>query len=93
MKESKSRDKILIVVSDGQPSASGYGGVSGEQHVKSVVDRLESEGITVIQVCMAYIENSPRMFKHYVPYEKDGSFFDNLKKILLTKLNQFADSI
>jgi nitric oxide reductase activation protein len=93
MKESKARDKIMVVVSDGQPSAHGYGGASGEQHVQDVVNRLESEGITVIQVCMAYIENSPRMFKHFVPYEKDGTFFDNLKKILLTKLNQFADSI
>lgn len=93
MKESKSRDKIMIVVSDGQPSATGYGGASGENHVKEVVDRLESEGITVIQVCMAYIESSPKMFKHFVPYEADGMFFDNLKKILMTKLNQFADSI
>jgi hypothetical protein len=93
MKESKARDKIMIVVSDGQPSAYGYGGASGEEHVKQVVDRLEREGITVIQVCMAYIENSGRMFKHYVPFSKDGQFFDNLKKILMTKLNQFADSI
>lgn len=93
MKESKAREKILIVVSDGQPSAYGYGGQSGEDHVREVVDRLEQEGITVIQVCMAYIENSGKMFKHYVPFEKDGVFFDNLKKILLTKLNQFADSI
>ncbi|MEO6304514.1 MAG: VWA domain-containing protein [Bacteroidia bacterium] len=93
MKESKSRDKILIVVSDGQPSAYGYGGNEGESHVKEVVDRLEHEGITVIQVCMAYIENSPRMFKHFVPFEKNGTFFENLKKILLMKLNQFSDSI
>jgi hypothetical protein len=93
MKESKSKDKIMIVVSDGQPSAYGYGGDSGEQHVKEVVDRLEAEGITVIQVCMAHIENSPRMFKHFVPFEKNGLFFDNLKKILLQRLNQFADSI
>jgi hypothetical protein len=42
---------------------------------------------------MAYIENSDSMFNHFVPFEKDGLFFDNLKKILLTKLNQFADSI
>lgn len=93
MKESKAKDKIMIVVSDGQPSAYGYGGQSGETHVREVVDRLEAEGITVIQVCMAYIENSGKMFKHYVPFERDGVFFDNLKKILLTKLNQFADSI
>lgn len=93
MSASKSRNKIMIVVSDGQPQASGYGGESAERHVKEVVDRLESDGITVIQVCMAYIENSPKMFKHFVPYEKSGEFFENLRKILLTKLTTFADSI
>lgn len=92
MKESKAREKILIVVSDGQPSAYGYGGAEGERHVKEVVDRLEAEGIMVIQVCMAYIENSPRMFNHYVQFEKNGQFFEALKRILMTKLNQFADS-
>jgi hypothetical protein len=93
MKTSKCRDKILCVVSDGQPAASGYGGKQGEAHVKSVTTRLENEGIVVIQICMAYIENSPRMFKHYIPYEKNGKFFDNLKKVLLGKLNQFADQV
>lgn len=93
MKKSKAKDKILCVVSDGQPQASGYGGESAQQHVRSVVQTLENEGILVIQVCMAYIENSPLMFKHFVPYEKNGQFFDNLKKILLNKLQQFASEI
>lgn len=93
MSASKTQNKIMIVVSDGQPQANGYGGDEGERHVSDVVQRLESEGITVIQVCMAYIENSPKMFKHFVPYKQSGEFFDNLKKILLTKLTTFADSI
>lgn len=93
MKESKSKDKILCVVSDGQPAAHNYGGNEGEIHVKQVVDELEAQGILVVQICMNFIENSPRMFKHFVPYEEDGKFFDNLKKILLTKLNQFSDMV
>jgi len=93
MKESKTREKILVVVSDGQPSASGYGGNTGERHVKQVTTTLERQGILVTQVCMDNIEASPRMFNHYIPYDKKGMFFDNLKKILLTKLNQFSESI
>lgn len=91
--ESKGRDKILCVVSDGQPNADNYGGISAENHVKTVVDNLERRGIMVIQLCMDYIENSPRMFKHYIQYEKEGKFFENLKKILLTKLQQFSNQI
>lgn len=93
MRASKSKDKILCVVSDGQPHANNYGGYLAESHVRNITQSLENEGITVIQICMAFIENSPKMFKHFIPYEKNGKFFDNLKKILLTKLNQFADAI
>jgi nitric oxide reductase activation protein len=93
MKKSESRNKILIVVSDGQPNASGYGGDEAIAHTRSVVQQLEADGFTVIQICVDNVEASPRMFTHFVPYESDGKFFNNLKAILLQKLIQFADAV
>ena len=93
MKKSKSKNRILIVVSDGQPAATGYGGGLGVRHTREQVLKLESEGFTVIQICMAHIENSSAMFTNFIPYEADGRFFHNLKEILIRKLIQFSDAI
>jgi len=88
-----STEKLMIVISDGQPNASRYSGESAEKHVRTVVNNLEKKGVHVIQVCIDNIESSPRMFKHYVPYDKDGKFFDKLKSILQKKLIKFANVI
>ncbi len=90
MLESKSKHKILIVASDGQPSASHYSGEAAIKHTKSAVEYLESKGIYVIQICMDYIENSNLMFNHFVQYEENASFIKNLNSILLKKLIEFS---
>ena len=93
LKTSRSKNKLLIVVSDGQPNATNYGGKLAQDHVKRVVDRLENEGILVVQICIDFIKNSPLMFKHFFPYEEDGKFFDNLKSLLLKKFQDYSNLI
>jgi regulator of replication initiation timing len=90
LSKTSSKEKVLVVVSDGQPRATRYGGAPAEQHVRSVVDKLKQEGVTTIQLCMAHIENSPKMFEHYIPYDSTGNFFEKLKDILITKLVTFS---
>ena len=91
--KTNSSEKLMIVISDGQPNASMYSGASAENHVKKIVTNLEKKGVFVIQVCIDNVESSPRMFKHFVPYDKDGKFFDKLKTILQKKLIKFASII
>jgi len=43
-------NKLMIVISDGQPAANDYHGTSGIAHVKKVVKHLESQGWSIIQV-------------------------------------------
>ena len=93
LKNSASKEKVLVVVSDGQPSANGYGGSSAISHVRKVVDDLERKGIYVVQICIDNISESPKMFKHYVPYVPGKNFFNDLKNILDTKLNRIFDAV
>lgn len=90
MLKSKSKNKILVVASDGQPHAVGYGGDKGIAHVKKSVEELERAGIFVIQICMNFIEESNKMFKHFVQFEPNSNFAKNLSSILLKKLIEFS---
>lgn len=66
----RSKSKILIVVSDGAPSAASYGGTQAEAHVKSRVEQLSRQGIQVLSVSLEsrYNEAQKRMYTHIVPF-------------------------
>lgn len=93
MMKSKNKNKILIVISDGQPNASHYSGQSAIQHTKESVEWCERKGITVIQICVDFIEESGKMFKHYVEYKQGTNFFYEIRKILLKQITQFFDKV
>lgn len=93
MNKSKSREKVLIVVSDGMPNGINYTGKEAIAHTKGEIEKLEAQGFYVIQICMANIKSSGEMFTNYIPFENNSSFFNNLKKVLMKKLNQFSQSI
>lgn len=92
MMKSKSKNKILMVISDGQPNALHYTGDDAIQHTKESIEALERKGFYVIQICMANIENSSSMFKHFIPFENDNSFIKNVKSVLIKKLNYFHNN-
>jgi hypothetical protein len=63
--------RILFVLSDGYPAASGYGGSEGQQHVREVVNWAESHGVHVIQIAIdPSVEPSrqARMFKEFIQF-------------------------
>lgn len=96
MKESKSAQKVLIVISDGQPAAQCYGhgfdGDSGIAHTREMVSSLERQGIFVIQIAVGNIQDSDKMFTHFIPY--DGTKLgQNLKQILNKKLVQISNTV
>ena len=65
------QQRILFVLSDGYPSASSYGGSSGQAHVREVVTWAESHGVHVVQIAIDPSidpERQARMFKEFIQY-------------------------
>ena len=92
LKDSKAAKKVLIVISDGEPSAY-KNQQTGEAHVRMVVELLEKKGIEVIQICVDNIERSPFMFKHFIPFESNDKFIRELIRLIQKHLIRFADNI
>lgn len=100
MKQSRSPQKVLIVISDGQPAASCYSGGWGSthtdegiKHTSMVVKQLEREKVFVVQVAIDNIENSAEMFTHFIPYDGGAKLGQNLKQILNKKLVQISNLV
>lgn len=87
----KAKQKVLVVASDGYPSASGYGGTPGIKHTAEMVQKLERQGVFVVQIAMEDI-NSAQMFQHFIPYNKN-SLGVSLKKVLVKKLVEISNGI
>jgi hypothetical protein len=93
MNKTKSNNKVLIVLSDGQPNAHSYSGTSAILHTKKSVKELEKKGFFVVQVCMANIENSSAMFSNFIKYEPNVSFIAKLNSLLKNKLVSISSQI
>jgi len=94
MSRSKNKEKVLIVISDGSPHASCYSGIErGVKHTRDVIKKYEAKGFFIIQICMARIENSSSMFTHFIPFEKNKKFSNNLKNVLKKKLIQLHNQV
>ena len=77
-------NKLMIVLSDGQPAAYNYGGMGGRKHVKGVVKELEGKGWNVIQVGFGGIGDSTmaEMFKNYMSVSDTSELANKLSKIM-----------
>lgn len=90
LKRGTSMQKVLIVVSDGQPAASCYG--DGIGHTRDMVTMLEKKGIFVVQICVDNVDASGKMFTHFVPFNKE-KLGVNLRKVLMKKLVEVSNMI
>jgi hypothetical protein len=84
LKKEAADQRMLIVLSDGVPGASSYGGAMAMDHVRSVTDRLERQGVPVVQVAVdagLSPEQQSRMFKHWVGIPEDESLAGILKNM------------
>lgn len=85
------KQKVLVVASDGYPSASGYGGTPGIKHTAQMVKKLEAQGVFVVQIALEDL-NSSQMFQHFIPYDRN-SLGVNLKKVLVKKLVEISNAV
>jgi len=87
--------KLLIVLSDGQPVASSYGGLAARNHVRRVTDRLDRAGVTVVQVAVGgdlREEDQAHMFKHYI-MAPSGSWVSSFFPTTLRKLTKLLRKV
>ena len=77
-------NKLMIVLSDGQPAAYNYGGYTGREHVKGIVKELESKGWGIIQVGFggAHDESMRSMFNNYIRVPESSMLPNKLSKIM-----------
>lgn len=92
-RKSRATNKVLIVISDGQPNARCYSGNEGIEHTHDIVKKYESKGFYIIQICIDNMENSDKMFTNFIPYTNDSNFIMKLKNVLLKKLKQFHNEV
>ena len=76
--------KLMIVMSDGAPSADGYRGHDAKDHTKKCVKHIETRGWSVIQVGFsgAYEWMMKDMFDNWVYVDDTDKLGDQLSKII-----------
>ena len=76
--------KLMIVMSDGAPSADGYRGHGAKDHTKKCVKHIEQQGWSVIQVGFsgAYEWMMKDMFDNWVYVDNTDKLGDELSKII-----------
>jgi hypothetical protein len=77
-------NKLMIVISDGEPSAKDYRYRIGVPHVKKVVSHLEGQGWNIIELGIsgAREDAMKEMFKNYVIIDDDASLSNTVSKII-----------
>jgi hypothetical protein len=83
----KGVQKVIVVLSDGQPGDDIIPYHVQKVRIKTLVQRLESEGHIVIQVSLGSLAQSKEMYKHSIPFP-DGGYFELIPQFgkLLRKL-------
>ena len=77
-------NKIMIVFSDGQPSAASYRGDRAINHTRDMVKKVQGMGFSVIQVGFAgmYGRNQERMFDNHIYVDNMELLPNQIGKIL-----------
>lgn len=87
VRKQTSKPLLMFVISDGAPNAYGLRGQPAVEEVKKVVNRIESNGDTL--VCQIAIESHLRsqdMFNHYVVMTDMNTFPSNLSGYVMNTL-------
>lgn len=87
VRKQTSKPLLMFVISDGAPNAYGLRGQPAVEEVKKVVNRIESNGDTL--VCQIAIESHFRpqdMFNHYVVMTDMNTFPSDLSRYVMNTL-------
>lgn len=80
---------LFFILSDGEPCAGRYSGVTAMQHVKECVEKVEKMDFSVIQVCINATYDPGKMFKNFVILENmDTLAFELGKAIKRSTMNK-----
>lgn len=76
----KDKKSIMIVMSDGLPEASGYGGMPAVRETRKMVTKAQEEfGVSIIQCTIGEVSRSEEMFDTVIKLENDlPNFVQNL---------------
>ena len=82
--DSPSSNKLMIVISDGEPSAANYRGHTAIQHTRKVVKHIESQGWSVIQVGIsgAREHTMKDMFKNWLYIDDSSQLANKVSRII-----------
>ena len=77
-------NKLMIVLSDGQPAAHRYGGDGARRHVKGIVRELESKGWSIIQIGFGGATDyyMDKMFNNYMHISDTKDIPNKLSKVM-----------
>jgi hypothetical protein len=77
-------NKLMIVISDGEPSADGYRYHQGVPHTKKAVSHLEGQGWSMIQIGISGARESAmrEMFTNYVLVENMDNLSNTVSKVI-----------
>jgi nitric oxide reductase activation protein len=77
-------NKLMIVISDGEPSADNYRFPTGINHVKKVVSHLEGQGWNIIELGIDGARESAmkQMFKNYAIIANTENLSGTVSKII-----------
>jgi len=79
---------ILFVLSDGQPSASGYGGSSGIRDTRERVTQAQALGFQIIQIAIEESVPSAEMFDYFVKMTNISELPRTLANYMSTKIDK-----
>jgi len=77
--------RLLVVLSDGEPAGYGYDDWAAQSHVRRVTDAAEKSGVFVVQVAIdphLRHDQQSRMFKNWVQFTSENELPKTLAKTL-----------
>ena len=79
---------LMFIISDGAPAAESYFGSKAFMHTKECVEKAESMGFRIVQICINACYDPALMFKHYVKMDNMATLANDLGKVIAKTLSQ-----
>ncbi len=78
---------LMFIISDGAPAAESYFGSKAFMHTKECVEKAESMGFRIVQICINACYDPAMMFRHYINMEELGTLARDLGREIARALS------